>query len=139
LIKKGLAALILLVSINSGCSIANYNMTLKGNAYMASGDYSQAEGAFNEEVRKAPNNALAHYYLGRFLLAQDKASEALPQFNQAVALDPKNPDYHFWLGMNYGEKGDLTHERRNYEQALRLDKNHARTHLYLGHLQLREG
>ncbi len=139
MIKKGLAALILLVSISSGCSITNYNMTHKGNEYMASGDYSQAEGAFNEEVRKAPNNALAHYYLGRFLLAQDKTSEALPQFNQAVTLDPKNPDYYFWLGMSYGEKGDLALEKMNYEQALRLDKNHAQAKLNLGHLQLREG
>ncbi len=139
MIKKGLAALILLISISSGCSIINYNMILKGNEYMASGNYSQAEGVFREEVHKAPNNALAHYYLGRFLLAQDKASEALPHFNQAVTLDPKNPDFHFWLGMSYGEMGDSVLEKKNYEQALRLDKNHAQAQLYLGHLQLREG
>jgi tetratricopeptide (TPR) repeat protein len=137
--KKGLAGLVLLVSISSGCSITDYRMTLKGNEYMAGGDYSQAERAFQEEVRKAPDSALAHFYLGRFLLAQDKAAEALPQFDLAVAINSKNPDYYFWLGMSYGEMGNSVQERSNYEQVLRLDKNHAQARLYLGHLQLREG
>lgn len=137
--KKGLAGLVLLVSISSGCSITDYRMTLKGNEYMSEGDYPRAESVFQEEVRKAPDSALAHYYLGRFLLAQDKAAEALPQFNRAVAIDSKNPDYRFWLGMNYGEMGDSVQERRNYEHVLRLDKNHAQAQLYLGHLRLREG
>ncbi|NTW89281.1 MAG: tetratricopeptide repeat protein, partial [Desulfobulbaceae bacterium] len=87
--KKGLAGLVLLVSISSGCSITDYRMTLKGNEYMSEGDYPRAESVFQEEVRKAPDSALAHYYLGRFQLAQDKAAEALPQFNRAVAIDSK--------------------------------------------------
>jgi tetratricopeptide (TPR) repeat protein len=119
--------------------MADYSNTAKGNRYMETGEYRQAEIDFKEAVREHPDNAIARYYLGRFLLAQNKAAEALPHFQRTVALDPGNADYFFWLGVTYGELGDGNAEMKSYEQALRANGRHPQAHLYLGHLRLRNG
>lgn len=132
-------ALIFLATILSGCSMVGFSSTVKGNRYMQSGEYLQAEIEFKKMVREHPDNAIARYYLGRFLLAQHKAAEALPHFQRTITLDPGNADYLFWLGVAYGELGDTETERNHYERALRQNARHPQAHLYLGHLRLRNG
>jgi tetratricopeptide (TPR) repeat protein len=137
--KKSLIITIFLAGLLSGCSLADLSASMKADRYMESGDYRQAEVEFKEVVRERPDSPVAHYYLGRFLMAQHKAAEALPQFQRAVALAPDNADYHFWLGLTFGELGDGRNEKAGYERALRLDKDNAQAQLYLGHIQLRNG
>jgi len=137
--KKSLIVMILLAGLLTGCSLADMSATMKADRYMESGDYRQAETEFREVVRERPDSPLAHYYLGRFLMAQHKSAEALPQFQRAVALAPDNADYHFWLGVTFGELGDGKSEQAQYEQALLFDKHHAQAHLYLGHILLKNG
>lgn len=139
MMNKSLITLIFLASIISGCSMATISNTIKGNHYMETGEYRQAESYFKEAVREHPDNALGQYYLGRFLLAQNKAAEALPHFQKTVALDPKDADYYFWLGVTYGELGDRKAEKISYEQALRQNGHHPQAHLYLGHIRLKNG
>ncbi len=106
---------------------------------MATGEYQQAEKTFRKAIRDDPDNGLAHYYLGRFLLAQDKISEAQPHFQRSTELDQNDADYFFWLGITYGELGDSKAERLSYTRALQIRKRHPQANLYLGHLQLKAG
>ena len=119
----------------SGCSMAG----VRGNYYMESRDYEEAEVEFQLMVEKDPGSAVEHYYLGRFLLAQDKIQEAFPHLQKAVAIDRIDSEYNFWLGVVYGEKGELKAERLQYERTLKLSRYHTRARLYLGHSQLRSG
>lgn len=135
---RSMIGMIFLAVMLAGCSLADMSATVKANRYMESGDYAQAEMEFMAVVRERPDNALARYYLGLFLLAQDKAAAALPHFQHAAALEDK-ADYYFWLGLTFGELGDGKQERANYEKALRLDRRHPQAHLYLGHIHLRNG
>jgi len=52
-------------------------------------DTGKQEKALREAVRLAPQQARAHYALGRFLAGQDKADAALDCFKTAVELDPR--------------------------------------------------
>lgn len=131
--------LIFLATVLSGCSVTNISNSIKGSHYMATGEYQQAEKTFMKAIRDDPGNALAHYYLGRFLLAQKKTSEALPHFQRSTALEQSNADYSFWLGVTYGELGDSRGERSSYERSLRINRRHPQANLYLGHLQLKAG
>ncbi|TKB11331.1 tetratricopeptide repeat protein [Desulforhopalus sp. IMCC35007] len=119
--------------------MADLSNTIKGSYYMKTGEYSQAEVDFEEAVKKHPDSKSAQYYLGRFLLAQNKATEALSHFERAVVLDPGDADYHSWLGITYGELGDVNAEEKSYERALRLNGHHLQVRLYLGHGRLRKG
>lgn len=139
MMSRTLIALILLTSVISGCSPADITNTIKGSYYMKTGEYRQAETDFRQTVKERPGNDIAQYYLGRSLIAQDKAAEALPHFKKAVALDPSDTDYFFWLGVAYGELGDAKAEEVNYERALQLDSRNLQARLYLGHVRLRTG
>jgi tetratricopeptide (TPR) repeat protein len=125
--------------IISGCSFVDMNNSLKGNYYMETGDYEGAVESFQGAVIKSSESAVGHYYLGRFLLAQDKPKEAFPHFQQSVRFDKKNADYYFWLGVTYGELDDSKAEKSNYIKALKLRKKYPQANLYMGHLQLKEG
>ena len=130
---------LVVASVIAGCSMADLTSSVKGNYYIETGDYEVAEESFRKIVINDPDNATNHYYLGRFLLAQDKIQEALPHFQKATAIDQNDSDYNFWLGVAYGEKGNLKAERFQYERTLKLSSSYTKARLYLGHSQLRSG
>ncbi len=136
---RSFITLIFLASVLSGCSMVDISNTIKGSYYMKTGEYRQAETDFKEAVKKHPDSAIAQYYLGRSLLAQNKVSKAVTHIERAVDLDSGNADYSFWLGVAYGELGNEKAEKRSYERALQLNRHHAQARLYLGHLLLRNG
>ena len=136
---KLLISMLFTTVIISGCSFVDMNNSLKGRYYMGTEDYEGAVESFQGAVIKNPESAVGHYYLGRFLLAQDKSKEALPHFQQSVKLDKGDAEYYFWLGVTYGESGDSKAEKSNYKKALKLRKKYPQANLYMGHLQLKEG
>jgi len=108
-----------------------------GEHYLQTRDYSKGEIVFQEEVQKNPQNPSANYYLGRFLLAQEKHREALPYFEKAASLSPGNDEYTFWLGVGYGENGLPVKERQAYQSVLKNDPKHLQSLIYLAHNYLK--
>lgn len=127
---------IAIVATLSGCGMANLTSAIKGNYYIQTEDYEAAEVTFRKMVIEDPDIALNHYYLGRFLIAQDKNPAALPHFQEALNLDQEDADFNFWLGVSYGEAGNIKAERRQYERTLKISNDYTSARLYLGHLQL---
>ena len=128
--------------ILTGCiQAADLGQTLKhqvqGSHYMMTRDYTRGEETFRQAVLENPENTEANYYLGRFLLAENKGKEALAYLQKAVSIAPDDVEYIFWLGVAYGENGMGGKERSSYLRALQLDKNHLQSIIYLGHNQLK--
>ncbi|WP_456385233.1 tetratricopeptide repeat protein [Desulfolithobacter sp.] len=123
----------LVLAVLSGCVGVDVGSNFIGNRYLSSGDYDGGAARFRKVVREKPDSAQANYFLGRFLLAQQKASESLPYFEKAVQLSPDTVDYRFWLGVTLGELGQIDSERAQYEQILALNENYVPAWVYLGH------
>lgn len=126
----------------SGCaslgdlgSSLKYNM--QGEYYLQKQDFEQGSKTFGQAVKMDENNPEAHYYYGRFLLAEDDARKALPHLQQATVLNPGKSAYHFWLGVAYGESGQASQERNSYTKALELDPDNIQALTYLGNNLLR--
>ncbi len=83
---------LVVASVLTGCSMADLTSSIKGNYYIETGDYAAAEETFRQIVKNYPDNATNHYYLGRFLLAQDKIPEALRHLQKAVGIDKNDKD-----------------------------------------------
>lgn len=104
-----------------------------GQYYLGMKKYGQGQGKFEQAVAENPNNAMAQYYLGRMLLAQDKPEAALSHLQKAVKLEPADDEYHFWLGINYWSVMDYKNERKQYLKAIELNPRSTYAYLYLGH------
>ena len=89
--------------------------------------------------RKIPDSAQAHYYYGRFLLAENEVKTALSHLEQAASRKPDDSQYQFWLGLAYGENGLRAKERESYEVSLRLDRQNVQALISLGHNLLLAG
>ena len=137
-----LFCLVIIVLLFTGCTPVikgqyhSVKQTVVGQYYIDNEKYQKGIEVFQKEVRAYPDNAEAHYYLGRFLLAEDKEKDALNYLKRAVELSPKKADYHFWLGVAYAANNNAESERESYLKALQIDNNHVQALTYLGHNQL---
>ena len=114
------------VLLLNGCSagqMIKYNY--QGGQYLKTQNYAQGESTFFDAVAQNPSDPTANYYLGRFLLANNKPKEALPYLQKAVKLYPRDTNYLLWQGIAHGESGNSKNERQSYEQVLKIDKLYA--------------
>ena len=136
---KNLIVLAGLIFLLSGCSAGQmFGNKFQGNRYLDNKDYRQGELVFRDAVAQDPDAPLANYYLGRFLLAQDKSQQALPYLQKAASLEQSNTDYLFWQGRAQGAVGDLRAERASYLKVLRINAKHVPALTSLGHNQFKQ-
>jgi len=93
--------------------------------------FDEARAAFQAELSRNKNDAVALYYMGRIADAQDKSGEAVDRFEKAVKPDEKNALYHFWLGSALGDEAQKASKFRQpflarrvkseFERAVALD------------------
>ncbi|MGW7354862.1 tetratricopeptide repeat protein [Streptomyces sp. NPDC054784] len=65
---------------------------LRARAYFLSAQLRSAESEFQTVLEREPDNAFAHFALGRTLQRADRGDEARRHFRLAAALDPR-PDF----------------------------------------------
>jgi tetratricopeptide (TPR) repeat protein len=110
-----------------------------GEYYLDREKYADGLAAFRETVADHPDDPVAHYYLGRFCLAEERPEEALDHLRTAVDLDPGSADYRFWSGVCHSTLGRPEDERRAYEEALERKPDHVPALVYSGHNRLDAG
>lgn len=141
--SRGLILILLLSLSLSGCvqGVQNYGNTLRyniqGQFYLQGNDFEKGESIFAAAVRAQPQNAEAHYFYGRFLLAADKTKSARKEFARAVQLTHDKSLYNFWLGVSCGELGESKNELKYYQLAVKYDRNNVLALTYLGNWYLR--
>jgi tetratricopeptide (TPR) repeat protein len=115
--------------------LAGIKHLAQGEYYLDQQDYTTGLRTFRKELKKNPDDARVHYYLGRFYMAKKLNKAGMNHLIQATQLDSGNADYHFWLGVAYSENKKPDAERKSYQRALAIDKDHSQALTYLGHNQ----
>jgi tetratricopeptide (TPR) repeat protein len=92
------------------------------------GNYAAAIAALKSAIAQNPNDAQAHYWLGRSYYETKNIDNAVTEGERSVALDAKNSDYHRWLGEYYGEQADRQHSyflarkvKKEFEDAVKAN------------------
>jgi len=124
------------IAIFSGCQLGT---RVQGEYYLNQEKYTDGVKKFDEKLKKDSFDALANYYMARYLLALDRPNDALPYIKEAVALEFNNADYHYWLGVCYHGLKRYREERQSYLRAIQYNNRHADAYLYLGHSYLESG
>jgi tetratricopeptide (TPR) repeat protein len=134
---SSLFVILLLLALNtSGCvirdmgKIVNYSIT--GEHFLTTEQFEKGATNFKDKVASNPENHLANFYYGRFLLGDKQYKNALKYLIKARELNPEEADYYFWTGVAYGSIGQKKSERSNYKKALVINKDHLQSLIYLG-------
>ncbi len=73
-----------------------------GIAHFNARRWPDAHAFFAGAARAQPQNPDAAYWLGKTLMAENKAGDAENWFEKAAALDPRSSEYHLWLARAIG-------------------------------------
>ena len=109
--------------------------------------YKESRPLFEQALAAQPDNATAHYYLGRVYLEAGDADNAITHCKKAVDIRAAVAEHHFCLGRSYGEKARRApfwtqailapKIRRAFESAVALDPDHRLARVGLTHFYMR--
>jgi tetratricopeptide (TPR) repeat protein len=98
---------------------------------LVTGYVDKAIQAARSEIAKSPDDAEAHFLLGRAYYSVENWDKSISEFEKAASLKPRSSTYQLWLGRAYGEKASdvsflsamgwakKTHQA--FERAVELD------------------
>jgi serine/threonine protein kinase/Tfp pilus assembly protein PilF len=100
-----------------------HDLTLLGEALLAGGDPSRAEGALRRALHRDATSFWAWFVLGHCHFAQRRFLEAAGAFSACCARGPTFAWAHFNRGLALANAGRLFDAQDAYDRALELDPN----------------
>ncbi len=100
---------------------------------------SDAETAYQEAVKLAPNDPRMHIALGNLYIFEHKPSDAQVEFMKVLEIDPKNAATHVALGNLYNDQNQHGLAENQYRAAVALEPDRSNYHLDLGEVLRQEG
>jgi tetratricopeptide (TPR) repeat protein len=107
----------------------------------------ESRSLLEQVVKTDPDNATAHYYLGRIYLHDGDYDTAISHCKTSVDLRPNVAAHHFCLGRSYGEKARRApfwmqallapKIRHAFESVVNLDPGHREARVGLTHFYMR--
>jgi protein O-mannosyl-transferase len=100
-------------------------------------DYGSELAMWNNVLLQYPQNARAHYNLGRALYWAEMPEEADAEFRAALRLRPDDPRLHFGYGFVLFEQGRLAEAATQFREVLRLNPRSEEAANYLEEIRLK--
>ncbi len=111
----------------------------RGAAAMREGRSADAEKAFRDAVKLAPDLADAHLDLGLVLGREGKQEEAVAALRRAIELDPKLPSAHMFLGVFLYQANRRDEAIAALNQELQIDPKNGEALTWMGIVELAAG
>ena len=129
-----------MILIGTGChhKTADDYLT-EGDADMQSTQLPQAEVAYLEAAKLAPNDPRVHIALGNLYVFEHKPGDAQIEFMKVLEIDPKNAATHVALGNLYNDQNQRGLAENQYRAAVALEPDRYNYHLDLGEVLRQEG
>jgi tetratricopeptide (TPR) repeat protein len=111
----------------------------EGDADMQATQLPQAEVAYLDAAKIAPNDPRVHIALGNLYVFEHKAGDAQIEFMKVLEIDPKNAATHVALGNLYKDQNQRGLAENQYRAAVALEPDRDNYHLDLGEVLKLEG
>ncbi len=111
----------------------------EGDADMQATKLADAEKAYQEAVKIAPNDPRTHIALGNLYVFEHKPGDAQIEFMKVLETDPKNAATHVALGNLYSDQNQLGLAENQFRAAVALEPDRPNYHLDLGEVLRKEG
>jgi len=142
LFRRAIAAALAAVAISTliACHHNSVDDLLaKGDAAMQANKLSDAEAAYDEAAKAAPNDPRVHVALANLYSFQHKLQPAQTEYMKVIDLDPRNAAAHVALGNFYLDQQQLRQAEEQYRAAIALDPAHGSYYLQLADALNHEG
>jgi tetratricopeptide (TPR) repeat protein len=111
----------------------------EGDAAMQATKLADAEKAYEEAVKLAPNDPRTHIALGNLYIFEHKPGDAQVEFMKVLEIDPKNAATHVALGNLYNDQNQRGLAENQFRAACALEPDRANYRLDLGETLRQEG
>ena len=129
-----------MILIASGCHHKTADDFLtEGDADMQATQLPQAEVAYLEAAKIAPNDPRVHIALGNLYVFEHKPGDAQIEFMKVLEIDPKNAATHVALGNLYNDQNQRGLAENQYRAAVALEPDRYNYHLDLGEVLRQQG
>ncbi len=129
-----------MILIGAGCHHKTADDLLaEGDADMQANQLPQAEVAYLDAQKIAPNDPRVHIALGNLYVFEHKGGDAQIEFMKVLEIDPKNAATHVALGNLYGDQNQRGLAENQYRAAVALEPDRDNYHLDLGEVLRQEG
>lgn len=125
-LKQVLPALLLLLITNFSFSQTSKKEIIKGNEAYKKKQYNEATVAYQNALKRSPENATAYYNLGNALYKTNKPEDALKSYDQTVQSAKNNTmkqKAYYNGGVVLQSQNKLGECIKAYKNALKLDPN----------------
>jgi DNA-binding winged helix-turn-helix (wHTH) protein/tetratricopeptide (TPR) repeat protein len=112
-------------------TLAEAHASLAVVAHLYDWDFASSEKEFKRALELDPNNALAHHWLGNYLLSMGRIDEALDEGRRSIELDPTSLRINSIQGwrMFYAHRPKQAIEQ--LRKTLEMDPNYINAHVIL--------
>jgi len=129
-----------ILALLAGCSHKSVESYLQqGDQAMQSSRLADAESAYQQAIKLAPEDPRPHVALGDLYLFEQKPGPAELEFMKVLELDPKNAPAHSSLGNLYASQSQTGLAESQYRAAVVLDPTKTAYRLSLGTTLQKEG
>ncbi|MGH7923193.1 MAG: tetratricopeptide repeat protein [Candidatus Binatus sp.] len=111
----------------------------EGDTAMQATKLADAETAYQQAVKLAPNDPRTHIALGNLYVFEHKQGEAQIEFMKVLEIDPKNAATHIALGNLYSDQNQRGLAENQYRAAVALEPDRSNYHLDLAEVLRQEG
>ncbi|HEV2668842.1 MAG TPA: tetratricopeptide repeat protein, partial [Blastocatellia bacterium] len=111
----------------------------RGQVYAIQSQFEQAQESFRKSIAKHPENALAHFELGKLLYQSNDMTAAKKALLEAVRLEKNNPQYLQRLGAVCLALKEVEEAVAHLERAAALDPSSTQINYSLGQAWQRKG
>ena len=111
----------------------------EGDADMQTTKLADAEKAYMEAVKLAPNDPRTHIALGNLYVFEHKPADAQIEFMKVLETDPKNAATHVALGNLYVDQNQLGLAENQFRAAVALESDRPNYHLDLAESLRKQG
>lgn len=121
-LRRILIASLAIALVAAACNRGSVDSRLAdGDAAMKASRFSDAENAYQDAVKAAPDDPRTHLALGNLYVVEHKQSAAQAEFMKVLDIDPKNAPTHAGLGNLYADQGQYGLAEEQYRAAVALD------------------
>ena len=133
MVKVALASVVVLIGVTGmSCKETPEMWNKKAAKALKAKNHEEVIRCYRKVISLAPNNLLAHYYLGRFYKREGKLDHAISEYKKAIAIDPERKGSYNDLGELYVAQGRINDAIPEFQKALARDSDFAVAHYNIG-------